>query len=92
MTDLPKGDPFNAICPDAQHHGNPFRYCACGWMEEPPPSFHAYVRMKDLNDGMKFAARMAVDRARREGNNPRNGTVTIYFDDDGVGAKWMPKP
>lgn len=53
--------------------------------------FHAYVRMKDLNDGMKFAARMAVDRARREGNNPRNGIVTISFDDDGVGAKWTPK-
>jgi hypothetical protein len=56
----------------------------------PPPSeFHAYVRMKDVNDGMKFAARMAVDRARRDGNNPRNGTVHIYFDDDGVGAKWV---
>lgn len=58
----------------------------------PPPrpsEFHAYVRMKDVNDGMKFAARMAVDRARREGNNPRNGKVTIYFDDDGVGAKWV---
>ncbi|HEX9089793.1 MAG TPA: hypothetical protein VF867_20035 [Arthrobacter sp.] len=56
-----------------------------------PIEFHAYVRMKDLNDGMKFAARMAVDRARREGNNPRNGIVTIYFDDDGVGAKWVAK-
>jgi hypothetical protein len=54
-----------------------------------PSEFHAYVRMKDLNDGMKFAARMAVDRARRDGNNPRNGKVTIYFDDDGVGAKWV---
>lgn len=55
-----------------------------------PNQYHAYVRMKDLNDGMKFAARMAVDRARREGNNPRNGTVIIHFDDDGVGAKWTP--
>ena len=54
-----------------------------------PSVFHAYVRMKDINDGMKFAARMAVDRARRDGNNPRNGTVSIYFDDDGVGAKWV---
>jgi len=24
------GDPN---CPDAAAHGNPFRYCACGWLE-----------------------------------------------------------
>jgi hypothetical protein len=63
-------------------------------IEVPPPGpsqFHAYVRTKDLNDGMKFASRLAVDRARREGNNPRNGDVQIYFDDDGVGAKWVAK-
>lgn len=59
-------------------------------MSETPTEFHAYVRMKDVNDGMKFAAKMAVDRARREGNNPRKGIVTITFDDDGVGAKWTP--
>lgn len=23
-------------CPDAAYHGKPFRYCVCGWMEEPP--------------------------------------------------------
>jgi hypothetical protein len=56
-----------------------------------PSEFHAYVRMKDLNEGMKFAARLAVDRARRDGNNPRDGIVTVYFDDDGVGAKWAAK-
>lgn len=92
MTDLPPGEPFNAICPDAQHHGSPFRYCPCGWMEEPPPSFHAYIKTKDVNDGVKYATRMAMDRARRENNNPRKGIVTVYFDDDGVGAKWTPKP
>jgi catechol-2,3-dioxygenase len=54
-----------------------------------PTEFHAYVQMKDLNDGMKFATRLAVDRARRDGNNPRNGSVQIYFDDNGVGAKWI---
>ena len=54
--------------------------------------FHAYVKMKDLNDGVKYATRLALDRARQGGNNPRNGTVTVYFDDDGVGAKWEPKP
>lgn len=57
-----------------------------------PPAFHAYVQMKDLNDGVKFATRLALDRARREGHNPRNGTLTVYFDDNGVGAKWEPKP
>ena len=50
--------------------------------------YHAYVKMKDLNDGMKYASRLAVDRARAAGENPRNGDVSIYFDDDGVGAKW----
>ena len=28
------------VCPDAQYHGNPFRYCpvkGCGWMEKRPP-------------------------------------------------------
>jgi hypothetical protein len=24
------GDPH---CPDRPYHGNPFRYCACGWTE-----------------------------------------------------------
>jgi hypothetical protein len=54
-----------------------------------PHQYHAYVQMKDLNDGIKYAARLAVDRARKAGNNPRNGLVTIYFDDNGVGAKWV---
>jgi hypothetical protein len=26
------GDP---TCPDQRNHGNPFRYCPCGWMEAP---------------------------------------------------------
>lgn len=91
-TDLPPGDSFNAICPDAQYHGSPHRYCACGWMEPPAPSFHAYMQTKDLNDGVKYATRRALDRARSAGFNPRKGTVTVYFDDDGVGAKWEPKP
>ena len=53
--------------------------------------FHAYVKMKDLNDGVRYATRLALDRARQAGHNPRNGTITVYFDDDGVGAKWEPK-
>ena len=48
----------------------------------------AYVATKSLNDGMKWAARMAVDRARQDGHNPRLGRVELYFDDDGVGAIW----
>jgi hypothetical protein len=55
------------------------------------PAFHAYMRTKDLNDGVKFATRLALDRARREGFNPRKGIVTVYFDDNGVGAKWEAK-
>jgi hypothetical protein len=96
MTDLPPGEPFNAICTIAQYHSNPFRYCTCGWIEPEPepvkPKLHAYVQMKDLNDGVKFATRLALDRARRENYNPRKGTLTVYFDDDGVGAKWEPLP
>lgn len=60
-------------------------------VEEQPKRLHAYVQMKDLNDGVKFATRMALDRARRENYNPRNGTLTVYFDDNGVGARWEPK-
>ena len=48
----------------------------------------AYVKTKSVNDGMKWAARMVVDRARQDGHNPREGRVEIYFDDDGVGAIW----
>lgn len=48
----------------------------------------AYVKTKSVNDGMKWAARMVVDRARQDGHNPRQGRVEIYFDDDGVGAIW----
>jgi hypothetical protein len=103
MTDLPKGDSFhNYEVPTEQEwlgngcestHGNPFRYCVCGWIEEPEPeptvaTFHAYVKTKDLNDGVKFASRLALDRARRENHNPRQGTLTITFDDDGVNALW----
>ena len=56
------------------------------------PKLHAYVQMKDLNDGVKFAARLCLDRVRRENYNPRKGILTITFDDDGVGAKWEPTP
>lgn len=55
------------------------------------PAFHAYMQTKDLNDGVKYATRLAIDRARREGYNPRKGTVTVSFDDAGVAAKWEPK-
>jgi len=59
---------------------------------EEPTSFHSYFPGNNLEIGMRYAARMAVDRARAAGNNPRNGTVTIYFEDNGVGARWEPKP
>ena len=26
----------NADCPNPETHGNPFRYCPCGWIEESP--------------------------------------------------------
>lgn len=55
------------------------------------PAFHAYMQTKDVNDGVKYATRLALDRARREGFNPRKGIVTVYFDDNGVGAKWEAK-
>lgn len=55
------------------------------------PAFHAYVPTKDLDAGIRIAARVAVDRARTAGHNPRKGIVTIHFDDAGVGARWEPK-
>ncbi|HJV99840.1 MAG TPA: hypothetical protein VJ617_12175 [Arthrobacter sp.] len=57
----------------------------------PAKAYHAYMQTRDLNDGVRYATRLALDRARRDGHNPRKGTVTVYFDDDGVGAKWEPK-
>lgn len=78
--ELPAGDSFHDF--DTELFNSP----------PPDKAFHAYVQMKDLNDGVKFATRLALDRARREGHNPRNGTLTVYFDDNGVGAKWEPKP
>jgi len=92
VSELPPGTPFNEICPAAANHGNPHRYCYCGWIEpEPPKPFeaHAYIRTPDLNMGVKHATRLALDRARQAGFNPRKGTVTVYFEDDGVGAKWI---
>lgn len=81
-------------CPDAWGHGNPMRYCYCGWMEEaapPPPSFHATVATKDLNTGVRYASRLALDRARQGGFNPRQGTLTLTFTDHEVTAKWEKK-
>ena len=48
----------------------------------------AYIKTKSVNDGVKHAARLVLDRARQAGHNPRLGRVEIYFDDDGVGAIW----
>jgi hypothetical protein len=33
-------------CPQAAFHGNPFRYCPCGWVEEerPAPTFEEDLR------------------------------------------------
>jgi hypothetical protein len=30
------GQPGAPNCPDQSAHGNPFRYCACGWVEAAP--------------------------------------------------------
>ncbi|PYC83438.1 hypothetical protein C7C46_08875 [Streptomyces tateyamensis] len=30
------GQPGHPSCPDAQSHGQPFRYCGCGWTEPTP--------------------------------------------------------
>lgn len=54
-----------------------------------PAEFHSYIKTKDLNMGVKHATRLALDRARQGGFNPRKGTVTVFFEDDGVGAKWV---
>lgn len=77
MTEQPMGEPFHSyeVEPAA-----PLR-----------PAFHSYVAIKDANQGVKYAARLAMDRARQAGNNVRDGILTIYFDDRGVGAKWEPK-
>lgn len=29
-----KGNPGDPNCSEREHHGNPFRYCACGWTED----------------------------------------------------------
>ena len=50
------------VCPDAEHHGNPFRYCPvkdCGWMEETPPKptlmdIQALARRCHLNSANWF--------------------------------------
>jgi hypothetical protein len=91
MTDLPQGDPFNAICPDAQYHGNPFRYCPCGWMEDLPASYHAYYPGDNLDLCARYVIKLVIDRVREAGKNPRLGTVTLNFEDHGVGAKWESK-
>lgn len=61
-------------------------------VEQVQKSFHAYYTTKSVDGGVKHAAKMAIDRARRAGYNPREGHVMIYFDDFGVGAKWVPIP
>jgi hypothetical protein len=75
--DLPPGEPFH-------------NFDELG--PQTTSSFHAYMATKDLNDGVKFATRLALDRARQGGYNPRKGTVTVSFDDAGVAARWDPKP
>lgn len=32
----PAETPGDPACPNAQQHGNPFRYCSCGWAEAAP--------------------------------------------------------
>lgn len=33
-----------SACPNADSHGNPFRYCACGWVEDRLDGRHPGVR------------------------------------------------
>ena len=86
MTDLPPGDPF--------HEFDNALFCEELETFVPPPGkgHWAHVQMKDLNDGVKYATRLALDRARQAGHNPRNGYLTVFFSDDGVGCRWDPKP
>jgi hypothetical protein len=75
--DLPPGEPFHVF------------------EVEPPPEpsyYHAYISTTNVDWGVRAAVKLAVDRARAAGNNPRHGTVAIYFDDRGVGARWEPLP
>lgn len=56
-----------------------------------PREFHAYFKARDLNYGVRIASRIALDRAREAGFNPRQGIITITIEDDGVNAKWTEK-
>ncbi len=45
-------------CADAQFHGNPYRYCACGWMEaealqEPTTVLPPLYEVRVLDDGVE---------------------------------------
>lgn len=40
--------PSVAECSQAEYHGNPFRYCSCGWMEETDPDKTLAERFTDL--------------------------------------------
>ena len=74
--ELPEGQPFHVF-------------------DVVPPEttdFHAYMATTNIDWGVRASVKLAVDRARAAGNNPRHGTVHIYFDDRGVGARWEPLP
>jgi hypothetical protein len=59
---------------------------------EQPTAFHSYFAGNNLDICARYAIRLVIDRVREAGNNPRLGTVTMYFEDNGVGAKWEPRP
>jgi NAD(P)H-dependent flavin oxidoreductase YrpB (nitropropane dioxygenase family) len=40
-------------CPDQAFHGNPFRYCACGWMEDTGAAEGA-KRTNDIENRFSF--------------------------------------
>ena len=43
---MPETTPAN--CPSAANHGNPFRYCACGWVEDQPKRHPSVAHMLGL--------------------------------------------
>lgn len=49
-------------CPNPEYHGNPFRYCSCGWMEEPESVVdHIVAESPRLQAGTAAAERWLHD-------------------------------
>lgn len=43
-------------CPQADAHGNPFRYCSCGWIEpQPDPLEGRHQSVRDVGQHFAYA-------------------------------------